>query len=431
MSKNSIKKIKAREILDSKGNPTVEVDLVTAQGLFQASVPSGVSKGKYEAVELRDGEERYHGKGVLKAVRNINEILAPELVGRDPSKQKEIDDLMIGLDATGDKSKLGANTVLAVSIAACRAGAAGENLPLWKHITHLSQRVSNLLILPVPCLLIIEGGLHAGNDLDVQEFMIAPSISSGQAPSTNSGQVPPADSFKEMLRMGTEIYHTLGSILEKEHGKGAINIGLEGGFAPPLKSTKEALDLIIKAIKEAGYFEKIKIILDVAATHFYKDNVYRFEGKAFTGENFFAFYSDMIEGYPILGLEDPFFEDDWESFKTITEKFGEKIFIIGDDLLVTNIEKVKKGIEEKVCNALILKPNQIGTVSETIKVANYAKKHNWETFVKHRSGETTDTFISDLAVGLGAKYIMAGAPTRGERVAKYNRLLRIGEELKS
>lgn len=409
-----IKKIKAREILDSRGNPTVEVDLVTDQGLFRASVPSGVSKGKYEAVELRDGGVRYQGRGVMNAVRNVNEILSPELIGKDPAKQKQIDDLMISLDGTGNKSNLGANAILAVSIVVCRAGAATKNFSLWRYIAHLSGQDLVSLILPSPCLLLIEGGLHAGNNLDVQEFMI----------------VPETDSFKEKLRTGTEIYHVLGSILEKEYGKGAINVGLEGGFAPPLKSTREALDLIIQAAKETGYLEKIKIALDIAATHFYQDGVYRFEGSVFTKESFLNFYSDIIENYPILGIEDPFSEDDWESFKAITEKFGQKVSIIGDDLLVTNIGKVKKGIEERACNALILKPNQIGTVSEAIDVGNFAKQNNWEIFVKHRGGETTDTFISDLAVGLGVKYIMAGAPSRGERVAKYNQLMRIEGELK-
>ena len=429
--KSKIKKIKAREILDSRGNPTVEVELETDFGVSSASVPSGVSKGKYEVIELRDGGKRYGGMGVMRAVKNVNEVIAPNLIGKDLIKQKEIDNLLIELDATENKSHLGANAILAVSIAVCRAGARAKNLSLYEYISQLAENTSPLL-LPKPCILLIEGGLHAGNNLDVQEFMI----------------LPKGDSFREKLRMGTEIYHDLGEILKREYGKRAINVGYEGGFAPPLSITEKALNLIMKAIEKAGYHGKVKIILDVAASTFYQSKTsngsymrsiqgsaerskagsYKFERVSFTGEGLLNFYLDLVEKYPIWAIEDPFAQEDWEGFKEISKKLGE-VIIIGDDLLVTNIEKIKKAIKEKACNGLVLKPNQIGTVSETIEAAKLAMGADWEVFVKHRGGETNDSFISDLAVGLGAKYIMAGAPARGERVAKYNRLLRIEEKL--
>ena len=406
-----IKSIKAREILDSRGWPTIEVDLETSNFFVRASVPSGTSKGKYEAVELRDGEKRYYGKGVLKAVRNINEIIAPKLIGKNPAEQKEIDDLMIKLDATKNKSKLGANAIIGVSMAVCRAGAKEKHLPLYQYIAQISN---STLILPNPCFLMIEGGLHAGNDLDVQEFMI-----------TLEG-----DSFKEKLRIGVEIYHTLFSILEKEYGENSRNVGYEGGFAPPLKSSKEALDLIIKAIKKAGYQDQIKIILDVAASSLFEGGIYKFEEATFTKDGLLEFYTDLLGNYPILAIEDPFSEGDWEGFRMITEKFGKDITIIGDDLLVTNLDRIKKAVKEKSCNGLILKPNQIGTITETITAAKYAMENNWKAFVKHRGGDTPDSFIADLAVGLRTGWIIAGAPARGERVAKYNRLLEIEEKLR-
>ena len=412
-----IKDIKAREILDSKGNPTVEVDLITEKGVFHASVPSGTSKGKHEALELRDREKRYGGMGVLRAVKNIKEIIAPKLIGKDPTKQKEIDNLMIELDGTENKSNLGANAILPVSIAVCRAGAVLKHISLWEHIFQLTEvgPLSTVLVLPTPCLLLIEGGLHAGNELNVQEFMIAPK----------------ADSFSERLRMGTEIYHILEEILKEKYGSFATNVGYEGGFAPPLQKTERALDLIIKAIARAGYKNKVKIILDVAASVFYEKGFYRFEGGTFTKEGLLNFYSKIIEKYPILGLEDPFEQEDFEGWKMLRSKIKDqksKIFLIGDDLTVTNPKRIERAIEKDLCNALVIKPNQIGTVTEVIEAVKIAKKNGWEVFVKHRSGETNDDFIAHLAVGLGAKYIMAGAPTRGERVAKYNKLLRIEED---
>ena len=408
-----IKSIKAKEILNSQGEPTVEAELETEQGVFRASVSSGVSKGKYEAVEIRDGEKRFFGKGVRKAVENIEKLIAPKLKGeeiKELSSLKKIDQLLIDLDGTENKSKLGANAILAVSLASLRAGAAAEKLPLWKWISEIAQRQPTL---PTPCILSIEGGLHGGGDLDVQEFMV----------------VPQADSFQDKVRIGAEIYHTLGLILTKKYGKSAINVGIEGGFTPPLKRTEEGLDLVMEAIEKAGYKDKVKIILDVAASVFFKNGKYYFEDRILDKEELLKFFSEVLEKYPIIAIEDPFGEEDWEGFQRITENLGKKITVIGDDLLVTNIERIKKAKEKKACNGLILKPNQVGTVSETIAAAKYAIENGWQVFVKHRGGETNDDFIADLSVGLGTGWIMAGAPSRGERVAKYNRVLRIEEEL--
>jgi len=407
----TIKSIKAREILDSRGMPTVEVELVTDLGKFSASVPSGVSKGKYEAVELRDGGKRYQGKGVLKAVRNVNNIIAPKLKGKDVTRQKEIDDLMIKLDGTKNKSRLGANAILAVSMAVCRAGAAAKNLALWRWILKIAGTKPAL---PTPCVLYMEGGLHGRGDLDVQEFMAISKI----------------NSLKEKIRIGTEIYHTLGTILSKKYGKSAVNVGIEGAFTPPIITTKEALDLIMEVAQNSGYSGKIEIILDIAASSFFRNGKYKFEKRNLSKDELLDFYLALCQKYPIIAIEDPFAEEDWEGFQRITKKFGKKITVIGDDLLVTNLQRIKEAIKKKACNGLILKPNQIGTVSETIEAAQYALKNKWKVFVKHRGGDTCDDFIADLAVGLGIGWIMAGAPARGERVAKYNRLLQIEEELK-
>ncbi|MBZ9571886.1 phosphopyruvate hydratase [Patescibacteria group bacterium] len=410
---SKIKSIKAREILDSRGNPTVEVELATDGGVFLDSVPAGVSKGKYEAVELRDGGERYLGRGVLKAIRNIKEIIAPELEGTDVKDQKKIDKILIDLDGTKNKSKLGANAILAVSMAVCRAGAKAKNLSLWQHIAEISG--TKKPILPIPCLLCIEGGLHAGNNLDIQEFMIAPE----------------AESYKERLRIGAETYHTLGSILKQKYGESATNIGDEGGFAAPLEKTEQALDLIMEAIHQAGYDNRIKIVLDVAASSFFKEGIYQFEGTTLNRKQLLEFYSKIIEKYPLESIEDPFAEEDWEGFKAITERFGKKVVIIGDDLLVTNLERIKKAVKENSCSGFLLKLNQIGTVTEAIEAAKYAMKNGWRVMVSQRGGETCDSFFADLAVGLGCGWIKAGAPARGERLAKYNRLLKIEEELLS
>ena len=414
MNTHTIKSIKAREILDSRGIPTIEVELITDIGSFFASVPSGTSTGKNEAKELRDGGKRYNGKGVLKAVENVEKIIEPVLKDKDVVKQKEIDELMIKLDGTEYKSRLGANAVLGVSIAVCRAGTAANNVPLYKHISQLIED-SSRCSLPKPCFLMIEGGAHAGNELDFQEFMIQPN----------------EHSFSENLQTGTEIYHTLKEILEKEYGKQSINVGMEGGFTPALKFPEQALESIVRAIEKAGYKDKVGIILDCAASQFFKDKKYQTQMGVFVKDGFLRYYSDLISKYPITGLEDPFSEDDWQGFRQITKQSenGSRTVIIGDDLLVTNIKKVKKAVEEKACNGMIVKPNQIGTVSETLEVVRHAKENHFKIFVKHRSGETKDDFIADLAVGVGADGIMAGAPARSERLAKYNRLLKIEKEL--
>ena len=408
---SKINSIKAREILDSKGEPTVEAEVETEQGVFRASVPSGVSRGKYEAVELRDGGKRFLGKGVLKAVANIEKILAPKLKGEDVSQQERIDQILIELDGTKNKAKLGANAILGVSMACLRAGAAAKNLPLWKWLSKIAKRTPAL---PVPGILSMEGGLHGRGDLDIQEFLV----------------VSQEDSFSEQLRIGTEIYHTLGLILNKRYGQSATNVGIEGGFTPPLKRTEEALDLVMEAIEKAGYQNKVEIILDVAATSFFRNGKYHFEEGILSREELLKFFAEILEKYPIMAIEDPFAEEDWQGFQEITKRFGKEITIIGDDLLTTNIQRIEESVAKKACNGLILKPNQIGTVSETIAAANLAIQNGWKVFVKHRGGETCDDFIADLSVGLGTGWLLAGAPARGERVAKYNRLLRIEEELK-
>lgn len=410
---DKIKKIKAREILDSRSWPTVEVELETSSFFVSASVPSGTSEGKYEALELRDGDKRYFGKGVLKAVQNINEIIGPKLEGKDVKKQKEIDDLMIELDGTENKSLLGANTIYGISLAVCRAGAKAQNLPLYKHIYGLSGNDLPHLNIPFPSFNILNGGSHAGNDLDIQEFMISPHTVS----------------FSESLRCASEVYHRLKEILKKKYGELAANIGDEGGFAPPLKLTKEALDLISEAIETLGYQDKIKFNLDCAASQFFRKNEYSLENKFFSKEELLHYYFDLIQKYPITALEDPFAEDDWEGFQKITELIGGKILIIGDDLLVTNPKRIMEAKSKKACNGLLIKIDQIGTISEAIKAAKLAKSFGWKIMVSHRSGDTCDNFISDFAVGISADFIKAGAPARGERVAKYNRLLKIEEEL--
>lgn len=414
-----IKSIKAREILDSRGNPTIEVELEADGSSFKASVPSGASTGKYEAKELRDGGKRYHGKGVLKAVENINKIIAPELKGKYVLNQKKIDSLMIKLDGTEDKSHLGANAIIAVSMALCRAGASAKNLALYNYIADLYYNkvltsYNRKFFIPTPCFNIINGGAHAGNDLDVQEFML----------------IPQNKSFSENLRYGSEIYHSLKGILEKRFGKLATNLGDEGGFAPPLKNARESLELIRKAIKEAGLSREIKIGLDVAATQFYKDRKYYLEGKEFNSTQLVNFYKELIKEFPILFIEDPFAEEDFKSFKSLEESLRGKVFILGDDLLVTNAKRIKKAQKMRACSGTIIKPNQVGTITEVIEAVRLAKSYDWKVLVSHRSGDTTDSFISDLAVGIGADFIKSGAPARGERVAKYNRLLEIEEGIK-
>jgi len=416
MKNSKIKNIKAREILDSRGSPTVEVDLTTNFGVFRALVPSGVSKGKYEAVELRDGGKRYQGMGVLKAVNNVNKIIASKLKGKDVSGQKEIDNFLIKLDGTENKSKLGANAILAVSLAVCRAGAAAKHLSLYQYISQLTENRSPLS-LPFPSILMVEGGAHAGNELDFQEFMIAPQVKK----------------FSKGLQITSEIYHELKNLIKKKYTDLAVNVGDEGGFAPPARVPEEALDLILEAAKNLGYQKKIKIILDVAASQFYTDGKYKMRFGVFTSKGLLRYYSDLIQKYPIIGLEDPFSEEDWEEWEKLISNFQfliSKPLVIGDDLTVTNPERIQLAKKRKACNGIIIKPNQIGTVTETITAAKLAKSYGWKVMVSQRGGETNDDFISDLAVGIGADFIKAGAPARGERVAKYNRLLRIEEELR-
>ena len=405
-----IKNIKAREILDSRGNPTVEVDVMTTNAFARASVPSGASTGIHEALELRDGGKRYMGKGVKQAVNNINTKIASRLLGMDPRKQDLIDQAMLELDGTENKSRLGANAVLAVSMAVCKAGALERRKPLYKHIAHLAK--NKRLRMPVPSFNVINGGKHAGNKLDVQEYMILPLG---------------AKNFKQAMQIGAEVYHVLKEIIKVKYGVDAVNVGDEGGFAPPIKNSEEPLKLLQSAIQKAGYKGKVKLGMDVAASEFFDKGKYSFEGKKITGKQLTGIFKQWIKKYPIFSIEDPFAEDDFESWK----KFKPNLQIVGDDLLCTNVKRIEKAMAEEACNALLLKVNQIGTVSEAIDAAKMAQEKGWKVMVSHRSGETTDDFIADLAVGLGTGQIKSGAPCRGERLAKYNQLLRIEEESKA
>lgn len=410
-----IAKIKAREILDSRGNPTVEVEVWLESGFFgRASVPSGASTGKHEALELRDKDEkRFFGKGVQKAVFNVNEVIAPQLEGLESSKQAEIDNLLCELDGTENKSKLGANAILGVSLACAKATAEELGIPLFTYLGGVRAKT-----LPVPFMNVINGGVHADNPLDFQEFMIAPWG---------------AGSFSEALRMGAETYHALKSLL-KEKGL-SVSVGDEGGFAPQIGSPEEALEILVKAIEKAGYKpgEDIALALDPAASEFFKDGKYELKGlnKTLTKEEMVEYYEKLVNEFPIISIEDPMAEDDPEGFKLITEKLGSKIQIVGDDIFVTNPKRIKWGIEEKLANAVLIKLNQIGTLTETISAVELAYKHHWNCMISHRSGETEETFIADLAVALNTGQIKTGAPARGERVAKFNQLLRIEEVLGS
>ncbi|KAG3173104.1 Enolase [Phytophthora cactorum] len=429
----SIVSIKARQIFDSRGNPTVEVDLVTELGEYRAAVPSGASTGEFEALEMRDGGKDYMGKGVLNAVRNVNEIIAPALIGKDVTKQAEIDRFMVEeLDGTQNewgwcKKKLGANAILGVSLALCRAGAAAKKQPLWQHIADLAGKPTPCL--PVPSFNIINGGSHAGNKLAMQEFMILP---------------VGATSFTEAMKIGSEVYHNLKKVIKGRYGLDATAVGDEGGFAPNIQSNGEAIDLIEEAIKAAGYTDKVRLGMDVAASEFYtgaEDARYNLDFKNENAADSEKISADKLqevyEGFiakcagssKIVSIEDPFDQDDWESWVKITGKVGKDVQIVGDDLTVTNPTRVKKAIEQKACNALLLKVNQIGSITESIEAVTMAKKAGWGIMASHRSGETEDTFIADLAVGLSAGQIKTGAPCRSERLAKYNQLLRIEEEL--
>lgn len=411
---SKITKIIAREVLDSRANPTVE-SFVYSDGLFaSAIVPSGASTGAHEALELRDKDSRYGGKGVQTALSNIQKIIAPKLMGIDATKQHEIDSLLCSLDGTENKSKLGANAMLAVSMACCKLGAMHNKMPLYSHIQSISKTKTPCL--PIPMLNIINGGKHAGMENDIQEHMIMPYG---------------FDSFKEGLRAGTEVYHLLGKILKKKFGAQATLLGDEGGFAPKVTDMHERLGFIMQAIRESGYEGKMKLALDCASSEFYADGKYSLGNKKYSNTELTDFYKDLVSKYPIVSIEDGMAEDDWEGWQAMQKELGDEIQIVGDDLLVTNTKRINTAIEKKACNALLLKVNQIGTVSESIDSAHLSYKNNWNVVVSHRSGETEDTFIADLVVGLGSGQSKFGAPARSERTAKYNQLLRIEEELGS
>nr|VZH91289.1 unnamed protein product [Spirometra erinaceieuropaei] len=418
----AINSIHARQIFDSRGNPTVEVDLVTEKGLFRAAVPSGASTGIFEAVELRDDDPNaYMGKGVSRAVSNVNRIIAPALTKQNltVTHQAEIDELMTkALDGTENKCKLGANAIVGVSIAVCKAGAAESGVPLFRHIGNLAGNKE--VSLPVPAFNVINGGRHAGNKLAMQELMILPTG---------------AKSFTEAMKMATEVYHHLKNVIRSHYGLDACNVGDEGGFAPNIQTHCEGLDLIQEAIEMAGYTGLIKIGVDAAASEFYKagrydldfKNVDSQESSWLTAEQLSNIYTEMTSKYPVVLIEDPFDQEDWTAFREYTAK--STVQIVGDDLLVTNPALVQKAIDTKACTALLLKVNQIGSVTEAIEACKLAQKANWPVMVSHRSGETADTFIADLAVGLNTGLIKTGAPSRSERLVKYNQLLRIEEEL--
>jgi enolase len=405
-----IKEVKAREILDSRGNPTVEVEVVLDNGFIgRAAVPSGASTGAFEAVELRDGGSRYLGKGVETAVKNINDKISKAVIGLKAEDQRVLDEKMISLDGTKNKSVLGANAILGVSLAAARAASLSANQSLFKFLGGADAKT-----LPVPMMNILNGGAHADTNVDIQEFMVAPIG---------------ADTFKESLRWGAEIYHSLKSVLKK---KGlATSIGDEGGFAPNLASNRAALDLILEAVEIAGFKSgsQIALAMDVAATEFHEDGSYNFEGKKLTSDQMISYYTELVSAYPLVSIEDPLDEDDWSGWAKLTSYLGQKVQIVGDDLFVTNPERLQRGIDSHTANALLVKVNQIGSLTETIDAVNLAHKNGYRTMMSHRSGETEDTTIADLSVALNCGQIKTGAPARSERVAKYNQLLRIEEEL--
>jgi enolase len=406
----SIDAVGAREILDSRGNPTVEVEVALDDGtIARAAVPSGASTGAFEAVELRDGGKRYAGKGVTKAVDNVLDVIGPELVGSDASEQRLIDQQLIDLDGTPNKERLGANAILGVSLAVARAAADSASLPLFRYVGGPSAH-----LLPVPMMNILNGGAHADSNVDVQEFMIAPIG---------------APTYAEALAMGTETYHALKAVLKKEGL--STGLGDEGGFAPNLSSNRAALDLITRAVEQAGYTvgTDIAFALDVAATEFHSEDGYAFEGKTLSAGDLIAYYAELVSSYPIVSIEDPLSEDDWDGWVAMTEELGNRVQIVGDDLFVTNPTRLAKGISLGAANALLVKVNQIGTLTETLDAVNLAHRSGYRCMMSHRSGETEDTTIADLAVATDCGQIKTGAPARSERVAKYNQLLRIEEEL--
>jgi len=407
-----ITKIHAREILDSRGNPTIEVEMSDDINTVRACVPSGASTGIHEALELRDGDKtRYGGKGVLKAVKNVNKILAPEIIGMDPNDQRGIDEKMLRIDGTANKSELGANAILGISMAACRLAAKQNVEPLYKHIQKLygAEKIS----IPRPMMNIINGGVHADSGLAMQEFMVYPKF----------------DYFAQNLRAGAEIFHTLAKIL-KEKGL-ATSVGDEGGFAPQIPKVKEALTLIVEAIEKAGYKpgQQIEIAMDPAASEFYKDGKYLVDGNEYTTETLTDLYGELLDEFPITSIEDSHAEDDFDGFKLMTERFGKTLQVMGDDLFVTNKRRLEKGIKDKYCNSILIKVNQIGTLTETFETMKMAQENGYTTVVSHRSGETEDSFIADFAVGTNAGQIKTGSLSRSERICKYNQLTRIAEEI--
>jgi len=419
-----IQKCHARSIFDSRGNPTVEVDLFTEKGLFRAAVPSGASTGVHEALELRDGDKSsYMGKGVSKAVDNVNKLIVPELLksNLEPTQQKEIDEMMLKLDGTDNKNKLGANAILGVSLAVCKAGAAAKGVPLYKHIADLAGNKN--IILPTPAFNVINGGSHAGNKLAMQEFMILPTG---------------AANFTQAMKIGSEVYHNLRGVIKDKFGLDATAVGDEGGFAPNIQDNEEALTLLTDAIEKAGYTGKVEIGMDVAASEFFKgDSKYDLDfktenndgSKVIDSGKLADMYRDWASRYPICSVEDPFDQDDWDSWTAYCASVKHQV--VGDDLTVTNPKRIQTGIDKKACNCLLLKVNQIGSVTEAIAAHKLAKSAGWGTMVSHRSGETEDPFIADLVVGLSTGQIKTGAPCRSERLCKYNQMLRIEEELGS
>jgi len=416
-----IEKIHSRQIFDSRGNPTVEVEVTTEAGTFRAAVPSGASTGENEACELRDGGKAYLGKGVSKAVDNVKNVIAPALIGKDPTDQAAIDKIMLDLDGTENKSKLGANAILGVSMACCRAGAAQKGTALYKYINEIAGGPK--MTMPVPCFNVINGGVHAGNFLAFQEFFLIPTE---------------AKTFAEAMQLGSETYHTLKGIIKKKYGLDSTAVGDEGGFAPAVQDPEESLKLLMEAIEQAGHTGKIFIGSDPASSEFWKgeESVYDLDFKnpspdpksKLTREDMVARYKDYCAKYPILLLEDPFAEEDFEGHAQITAAVGDKVEIVGDDLYCTNVARVKMGLDRKATNAMLLKVNQIGSVTESIAAWRLCVDNGWGVFVSHRSGETEDTFIADLTVGLGTGHLKTGAPCRSERLAKYNQLLRIEED---
>ncbi len=410
MQGSKITKVWAREVLDSRGNPTVEAEVHTSKVCASAIAPSGASTGSHEALELRDGGKRYGGKGVLRAVDNVRNLIAPALAGVDVTDQRSVDEVMIKLDGTSNKSKLGANATVSVSLAAAKAGAEVKGVPLYEHLAPGAH------ILPVPMMNILNGGKHAGSNLKVQEFMIAPAG---------------AKTFSEALRIGVEVYHALKGNLKAVYGAIAINIGDEGGFAPPLDTTTQALDVIVRSIESAGYApgKDVYVAMDAAASEFYEGGAYHVDGRKLSPGELVDFYASLAAKYPLISLEDPVDEEAYDTMAELTRRIGSRLQLVGDDMFVTNVQRLRRGIEVGAANTLLLKVNQIGTITESFEAAEVAKGAGYAVMVSHRSGETEDTSIADITVALGCGQIKAGAPARGERTAKYNRLLRIEEQL--